>query len=142
MENAKQTHDLSEFFGNVIHTYTRAQAIEDGVLIDISETAREAGFNCPAAITHGAWEECVSWSDKDSRRQIHQDQSGRLWDVVWMAFMAIRSASGSGQQLLFRLYRVPRGGRKRKARLTTLKLVAGPGDAGELVITIMLPHED
>lgn len=142
MEKAIQTDDLTEFFGEVIHTYTRAQAIEDGVLIDISETAREAGFNCPVAITHGAWEECVAWSDKDSRRQIHQDQSGRLWDVVWMAFMAIRSASDSGQQRLFRLYRVPRGGRKRKARLTTLKLVAGPGDAGELVITIMLPHED
>ncbi len=51
MENAKQTNDLTEFFGNVIHTYTRAQAIEDGVLIDVSETSSEAGFKWPAAIT-------------------------------------------------------------------------------------------
>jgi len=34
----------------VIHTYTRAQAIEDGVLIDVSEMAREAGFRWPVAV--------------------------------------------------------------------------------------------
>jgi hypothetical protein len=142
MENAKQTDDSTDLFGSVIYSYTRAQAIEDGYLIDITDTAHEAGFTCPVAITHAAWEKCVAWTDEDSRRQVHQDQSGRLWDVAWMAYMAIRRASGSGQELLFRLYRVPRGGRKRKPRLTTLKLIAGPGDEGELVITIMLPHED
>ncbi len=142
MEQAIQPIDPTELFGPVISAYTRTQAIEDGVLIDITDTAREAGFSCPVAITDGAWNECISWTDKDSKRQVHQDQSGRLWDVVWMAFIAIRSASNSGQQLLFRLYRVPRGGRKRKPRLTTLKLIAGPGDTGELVISIMLPNED
>jgi len=142
MEQAIQPIDPTELFGPVISAYTRTQAIEDGVLIDITDTAREAGFSCPVAITDGAWNECIAWTDKDSKRQVHQDQSGRLWDVVWMAFIAIRSASNSGQQLLFQLYRVPRGGRKRKPRLTTLKLVAGPGDAGELVITLMLPDED
>lgn len=28
----------------VIHTYTHAQAIEDGVLVDVSDLARQAGF--------------------------------------------------------------------------------------------------
>ncbi len=142
MENAKQTNDLTEFFGNVIHTYTRAQAIEDGVLIDVSETAHEAGFKWPAAITQGAWGDCVAWSDDDNRCQVYQDESGRLWDVLWMAFVAIRQSGGNGASLLYKLHRVPRGGRRTKARLTTLKLAVGPGDTGDPVITIMLPHED
>ncbi len=142
MENAKQTNDLTEFFGNVIHTYTRAQAIEDGVLIDVSETAREAGFKWPTAITQGAWEECVAWSDDDNRCQVYQDESGRLWDVLWMAFVAIRQSRNGGSSLLYELYRVPRDSKSIEAQLTTLKLVVGPGDAGEPVTTIMLLHED
>jgi Family of unknown function (DUF6573) len=43
---------------------------------------------------------------------------------------------------LFQLYRVPRDGRSRDAVLVTLKLIVGPGDAGEPVITILLPDED
>ena len=35
----------------VIYTYTRAQALEDGVLIDVSQMAKEAGFRLPAVIT-------------------------------------------------------------------------------------------
>ncbi|MEJ1343131.1 MAG: DUF6573 family protein [Candidatus Sedimenticola sp. (ex Thyasira tokunagai)] len=142
MENAKQTNDLTEFFGNVIHTYTRAQAIEDGVLIDVSETSSEAGFKWPAAITQGAWEDCVAWSNDDNRCQVYQDESGRLWDVLWMAFIAIRQSINGGSSLLYELYRVPRDSKSIEAQLTTLKLVVGPGDVGEPVITIMLPHED
>jgi len=33
-----------------ISVYTRAEAIEDGVLKDVSELAREAGFKYPVAI--------------------------------------------------------------------------------------------
>ena len=36
-------------FDPVISVYTRAQAIEDGIIVDVSETAREAGFNIPVA---------------------------------------------------------------------------------------------
>jgi len=134
--------ESSNLFGNVIYAYTRAQALADGVLVDVSQTAREAGFRWPVALTHAAWEDCVAWSEEDSRRQVHQDESGRLWDVLWMAINAIRCSSGEMSQTLFRLYRVPRDGKCQEALLVTLKLVAGPGDAGEPVITIMLPQED
>jgi len=136
-----ETNASTEQFGETIYRYTRAQALEDGVLIDVTEVATEAGFRWPVAITLAAWQACVEWSDDDSRRQTYQDESGRLWDVLWMAFVAIRSANG-GTEINFQLYRVPKGGRRTKARLTTLKLVSGPGDAGEPVITIMLPQED
>ena len=142
MSNFSNEQTAESFFGNVISTYTRAQAIEDGVLIDAGAMAQEAGFKWPVALTSAAWADCVTWSDDDSDKQVHQDESGRLWDVLFMASHAIRTRSGSGDRLLFELYRVPRDGRSTTAELTTLKLIVGPGDQGEPVITILLPHED
>jgi hypothetical protein len=139
--NANQDTQLHELFGEVIYSYTRAQAIEDGVLIDISETAREAGFRFPVAITSAAWADCVAWSEEDNTRKPFQDEAGRLWDVVWMLGNAVRRSKGESS-IPFELYRVPREGNGRKAKLTTLKAVCGPGDDMEPVITIMLPHED
>ncbi len=127
-------------FGEAICTYTRAQAIEDGVLVDATETAREAGFRYPVAMTRAAWEDCVSWGDDDSKRQTYQDEAGRLWDVLWMASVAARRNSGA--ELRFQLYRVPRGGRGVKPRLVVLQMHCGPGDEGEPVITISMLGED
>jgi len=141
MSNSSKTNAES-IFGEEIFTYTRAQAIEDGVLIDVGAMAREAGFKWPVAITSAAWDDCVTWSEGDSDKQVHQDQSGRLWDVLFMASHAIRKGPDSGDRLLFQLYRVPRDGKATEAGLVTLKLMVGPGDSGEPVITIMEPHED
>lgn len=131
---------ITEIFGGPIHTYGRAEAIEDGLLVDVSETAREAGFLIPVALTIGAWEDCIAWNATDSERQTYQDESGRLWDVLWMSAQAAKKASG--ERLAFQLYRVPRGGRGIRPRLTTLSLTIGPGDTGEPVITILLPGDD
>ena len=38
-------------FGEVIFSYTRAQAIADRVLIDVTPTALKAGFRFPVAVT-------------------------------------------------------------------------------------------
>lgn len=126
----------------IISMYTRAQAIADGVLVDVTETAREAGFRCPVAITQGVYAECVAWDGEDSRRQTHQDESGRLWDVLWMAADAARRGASGESRTPYQLHCVPRDGKSRTPALTTLHAHAGPGDNGELVITIMLPHED
>ena len=143
MSNSNPTHGETEStFGPVISSYTRAQAIEDGVLVDTGNMAREAGFRWPVALTSSAWKCCVAWSGDDSECQVHQDQSGRLWDVLFMGSYAIRIAAGSGDRLLFPLYRVPRDGHSIHAQEVTLKLVVGPGDSGEPVVTIMLPNED
>ena len=76
------TTTLSDVFGDVIYAYTRAQALADGVLVDVSETAREAGFRWPVAMTRAGWENCVAWTEDDSRHQVLQDEAGRLWDVL------------------------------------------------------------
>jgi hypothetical protein len=142
MHHSTKTDPVTEFFGEVVCTYSRAQALEDGVLIDAGPTAREAGFKWPVAITAAAWADCVAWSDADSEHQVHQDQSGRLWDVLFMAQHAIRVNRSGGDRLRFQLYRVPRDGMSTEASITTLKLIVGPGDNGEPVITILLPDED
>ena len=45
---------------DLIFSYTRAQAIEDGVLVDVTETAKEAGFRIPVALTQSVWAEYVA----------------------------------------------------------------------------------
>ena len=130
----------TEFFGEAIHIYTRAQAIEDGILVDVSKMAQEAGFRLSVAMTRTAWNDCVEWSDTDSCRQVYQDPEGRLWDVLWMAAQAARR--GKNDRLAFQLYRVPRGGRVERPRLVTLHIHIGPGDGFDPVITLTLPGED
>lgn len=137
--HAQALQPLDEVFGKPIHTYTRQQAIDDGHLIDVSGMAREAGITFPVAITRTAWADCVEWGEADSKRQCHQDEGGRLWDVLWMLS---RAARRGGSEIRYQLYRVPRGGRGIRPRLTALKAICGPGDQGEPVITIMLPEED
>ncbi|MEA3275557.1 MAG: DUF6573 family protein [Pseudomonadota bacterium] len=142
MHHQTKTDPVTELFGEVISTYSRAQALDDGVLVDAGPMAKEAGFRWPVAVTAAAWADCVAWIDADSERQVHQDQSGRLWDVLFMAQHAIRASRSDGDRLTFELYRVPRDGKSTEAAITTLKLIVGPGDQGEPVITILLPNED
>ena len=62
-------------FGPVIFAYTRAQAIEDGILVDVSETAREAGFRIPVAVTRTVWDRIVALPEGYLG---FQDERGRL----------------------------------------------------------------
>ncbi|MCP4284514.1 MAG: hypothetical protein GY792_08690 [Gammaproteobacteria bacterium] len=140
MPNTSNEHTAESFFGEVISTYTRAQAIEDGVLVDAGPMAKEVGFTLAVALTSAVWADCVVWSDDDSQKQGHQDQSGRHYDVLFMAAFAIRTSEDSGDRLLYELYRIPRDGYSTEAKPVTLKLIIRPGDQGEPVLTI-LPEE-
>lgn len=127
---------------NIIASYTRAEAIEDGVLIDVSDTAKEAGFKVPVAITKNVWVDCVQWTEEtESRKDAIQDEEGRLWDVLLVAFLAAR-LGGGGSCRLFDLHRVPVQGRGVCPRRVTLAMIMGPGDSGEPVVTITMPNED
>jgi hypothetical protein len=142
MKQSDEQSSLEDIFGPVIVSYTRAQALEDGVLVDAGVLAQEAGFHWPVALTRAVWEDCIVWEDADKHSQVYQDQTGRLWDVLFMAAMAIRQSSNGGDQLRFTLHRVPRNGHSSRAEVVTVKLVVGPGDHGEPVITLLQPQED
>jgi hypothetical protein len=127
--------ELQEIFGDVIDRYTRAQAIEDGVLVDVSPVAREAGIKFPVALTRAVWSQYVEVPPGVTC----QDEKGRLWDILWMLRANLKRG---GSVLLYRL-RVRNDNRySRPAPLVTLKALCGPGDDLEPVITIMLPNED
>ncbi len=147
MSNTSTDRTEESFFGEVISTYTRAQAIEDGVLVDAGPTAKEIGFRFPVALTSAVWADCVVWTDSDSQKKPFQDQSGRLYDVLFMAAFAIQTSEDFSDRLLYgvllyELYRVPRDGFSTEAKPVTLKLIIGPGDHGEPVLTILFPNED
>lgn len=130
-----------DFWGEPIYSYSRAQAIEDGVLVDVSAVAREAGFKVPVALTYAVYNSCVEWTEEDSRKQVHQDPSGRLWDVLVTAIAAGR-AHDEKSQMLYKLACVPRDGWTTSPTMVDLKLIVGPGDTPEPVVTILLPGED
>ena len=121
---------------DVIHSYTRAEAIKDGELIDVTETAKEAGFRYPVAITRNLWYSHVEPNEK--AKSYGQDVQGRLWDVLWMLRVAIRTRVGEhiNYQVIFQ-----NGPGNRNRHTVTLWSICGPGDDREPVITIMLPED-
>ena len=120
---------------DLIHSYSRAQAIEDGVLIDVSPTAREAGIRYPVALSRAAWGRCVVVPPGVAC----QDEAGRLWDVVWLLRCAV-GRSGGDSEVRFAVH-VRNDNREGTPPLVRLKAVCGPGDDGEPVVTVMLPGE-
>ena len=79
---------------DLIYRYTRAEAVADGVLIDVSPVAREAGITYPVALTCAAWDRCVAVPPGVEC----QDEAGRLWDVLWVLRPAI-GRSGGGPEV-------------------------------------------
>lgn len=120
---------------DVIYSYTRAQAIADGVLIDVTETAREAGVRFPAAVTSALWTKYIV---PDEASVLHcQSIEGCLWDTLWLFRWAAKGFAGD--TLFFEVSYVMKGKQMTRVKL---KAVCGPGDTLEPVITIMLPGED
>ncbi len=120
----------------LISVYTRAQALEDGFLIDVSETAHEAGFRIPVAVTKAVWDGIVVPDDR--ARPYGQCEEGRLWDVLSIAVFTARR-NRSRNHFLFDLSVIMK---ERQHRTVTLKSVVHAGDHDEPVVTIMTPDED
>ncbi len=119
-----------------VYRYTRADAIRDGVLIDVTDTAKEAGFKYPVALTAAAWAKCVAVPPGVEC----QDEAGRLWDVLWLLACAVRGGAG-GAEVRFGVH-VRNDNRDGTPPLVRLKALCGPGDQGEPVVTVMMPEED
>ena len=119
----------------MIHAYTRADALADGTLVDVSDVAREAGIRYPVALTRAVWEACV----RVPAGVACQDEAGWLWDLAWMLRCAMARASGC--EVAFGVH-VRNDNRDRTPPLVRLKAVCGPGGNGEPVVTVMLPDED
>lgn len=112
----------------VVSTYTRAEALADGSLIDQSEVAKEAGFKYPLAITsglHGVIQKAI----KDGADTI----DWIMWDILTMFKIAIKKDGGS-DKVWFQF--------SLQGKIIDLWSVINGGDDGKPVITIMLTTED
>lgn len=118
---------------NVVSVYTRKQAIEDGVLVSLSDNFPNECriYKWPVACTSTVWTMIERAAESDG-----VEVAVYVWDLVYMSYMAVQAAKSSGTQLLFKVC-LPLGKPEK-----ILKFVCGPGDAGEPVITIMLREED
>ena len=87
-------------FGPVIYAYTRSQAVADGVQIDVTKTAQEAGIKFPMFLTRAVFDNYVAVPPDVAG----QDEAGRLWDLVWMTRFAILRSHGHTDRLPVALY--------------------------------------
>lgn len=123
----------------VTFRYTRAQAIEDGVLVsgnvgDLDEVTRQC-FRYPVAMTYAVFE---IMERAVANRRYGNDFKGVWYDILWMAKHHILGRTGSGPEFEFQV-KITGAGRR---SVYTLKMHIGPGDTPEPVMTIMLPEED
>jgi hypothetical protein len=132
------------FWGIAVYSYTRAQAIEDRVLIDVSDIAglaKDAGFRCPVAVTASVWADINNIPEGSG-----QDINGRLWDVLYMGNRAIFKAHDKGQtntnmisyDIILTLPEDTIG----EEPLYRLKIGIALGENGKPEMTIMRPNED
>lgn len=126
--------EKDSIFGDLIFSYSRADAIDDGVLIDVTAVAREAGFIYEVAMTSAAWHDTVRVPPNCPC----QDETGRLWDVLNLLRFSIRRDRDQSEIRFV----VSVLGEDQRHHDIELKSICGPGDEGEPVITIMLPNED
>ena len=116
-------------FGETIYSYSRAQAIQDGVLVDLNHVdSIRQHWKHPFACTSAVWSII-----EEALQEAGQDVCGICHDVSTLAKLAIQDAR-EAQQVLFTVII----GR----RTRSLKLHIGPGDTSAPVLTLMLPYED
>jgi hypothetical protein len=147
---------MEETFGPVISSYSRAQAIADGVLVDVSNVLTPCPFKYPVAMTIAAYSATIcaggKWvndTSNDNDKTVcgsatlvlpgGQDVKGRMHDVFWMLQCAIKS-SGMRESVNFSVM-VDTHGNGHHNRVD-LYSVCGPGDTVAPVLTIMLQGED
>src|ERR1051326_5130026 len=133
----KQVADGITAFGPVIYSYTRAQAVADGVQVEVTKVAAEAGIRFPVFLTRTVYDAFVTVPPGVNA----QDEAGRLWDIVWMTRFAIIRAKPGADRLPVALYV---RNDNRAAKLIKLIATCGPLDIDDPqpAITVMMPDED
>ncbi len=122
---------MQEKTDEVIHSYTRQQAIEDGYLVDVSATpeAKEAGFKAPLRLTRGVY----SFVEVPAGLEGIQDLKGRLWDTLFVAATVFRSSRDKYLVPFHVTYLMSRGRRETKKMWLVFNEAEG--------FTILLPEE-
>ena len=124
-------------FGPVIYAYTRSQAVADGVQVEVTKTAQEAGIKFPMFLTRAVFDNYVAVPPDVNG----QDEAGRLWDLVWLTRFAVLRSHGHTDRLPVALYV-----RNDNHRAKLVKLIAVCSaldiDDPQPALTLMMADED
>lgn len=118
------TYSLTFATMEIIYSYTRAQAIEDGVLVDVSNIAKSVGYRCPVALT------CQLWSllAPNYRKR-------------WVACLLEQGRNAAQRKTDDRVIYYAHLECVDFQHIQPIKMVISPGDNGEPVITVMCINE-
>jgi hypothetical protein len=128
---------LTEFFGEPISIYSRAMAIEDGALADISAlypSIVKRFFPLHLAATTGV----MAAIERAVESNPPSDEGGMVGFVLAFAHEAARELCVDCDRVYFSVPFKIDG----EIKPTKMKLHCGPGDNCEAVLTLMLPSED
>ncbi len=133
--NTEDPHDFIEFEKDevIVYLYSRAQALEDGVLVDISSLAEEAGFKCPVAVTRAVYELL------NNTYQPGQSFEGRAWDLLMVLHFEIMRKKNTDIIYFAPYFNAPCHVEPKPYEMWAK---CGPGDNHEPVITVMFLCED
>lgn len=131
-----------DFLAFIVSAAARQKALDDGLLVDAGTVAWGAGFSPPIAVTKRVWNDCVAWTAEDDARQRRQNQQERLWNLLFMAYVGVRTQPRARASVLFRVACVPRDGHSTEAQRLQLKIVLSKADDGARLLTILYPDED
>jgi hypothetical protein len=123
----------------VLFSYTRAAALADGVLVDLTAWAQETGFRIPVACTAAVWAEYLT--PPPGSEAEGQSLRGRAHDLLWLLWLTCRQA-GRTDRVTFQVRFLQAAGTGFACQTVPLQAVVGPGDDGEPVLTVMHPDED
>ncbi|MEI1280257.1 DUF6573 family protein [Leptospira venezuelensis] len=133
---------MDNFFEDfeIIDSYTRAEAIKDGGLIDLSNGEFshlvKRIYKYPLAVTAGVWHE-IRWIVENSNDQVSFEN---VIEVMLKATILNKTKVIDESSHLFRLNLSIQDLPGPSYR--DFKIICGPGDNASPVLTILLPEED
>jgi hypothetical protein len=126
-KNSMAPEDL---FGPVIFSYSRAQAIEDGVLWDVTGIARLVGSKYPTAFSAGVTELCATGTDPETDGPMYSPETALRILTTLRQAIVMQKDKKSDDMIWFDF------------EGHALYSICGPGDTAAPVLTVMLTTED
>lgn len=137
--------ELIEVFGDTISTYSRSHAIEDGVLVDLSDSPfikefHDQAFQLPVAATRAAYSAAIG--DPDEQQELDQATQRGRWAALALSIRIACTRDEDREihdqdRISFVLTPV-----QAPERHIAMYAHFGKGDNGENVMTIMMEGED
>ena len=90
----------------VIDTYTQQDAIDDGILVNLTEIfpeeVKECGINIPLLCTRSVFENYINLTN--AAKKALNNEKGRAWDLIFMSRPALKAAIKNQRPYLYKFY--------------------------------------